>query len=92
MSGHLVLMNGGAIAWYSACQMTTVNCSRVCTAMVETIALAKVAVKVKYFRAIMFNLQCNQGEPTYTNSTIVWVHKTATLAVANGNGFTQETV
>jgi len=87
-SGHVVLMNGGAIAWYSGRQTTTA----LCTAMAETIALAKVAVKVKYLRAILFDLQCKQEEPTYIDSTIVWVDNTATLAVANGNDFTHETV
>ena len=87
-SGNVILMNAGAIAWYSGRQTTTA----LCTAMAETIALAKVVVKVKYLRAILFDLQCRQVEPTYIDSTIVWVDNTATLAVANGNDFTHETV
>ena len=59
--------------------------------MAETIALAKVIVKVKYLRAILFDLQCRQVEPTYIDSAIVWVDNTATLVLANGNNFTQET-
>ena len=81
-------MNAGAIAWYSGRQTTTA----LCTAMAETIALAKVVVKVKYLRAILFDLPCRQVEPTNIDSTIVWVDNTATLAVANGNDFTHETV
>ena len=82
-------MNAGAISWYSGRQITTA----LCTAMAETIALAKVVVKAKqYLRAILFDLQCRQVKPTYIDSTIVWVDNTAALAVANGNDFTHETV
>ena len=87
-SGNVILMNAVAISWYSGRQTTTA----LCTAMAETIALAKVVVKVKYLRAILFDLQCRQVEPTYIHSAIVWVDNTATLAAANGNDFTHETV
>ena len=40
-SGNVILMNTGAISWYSGRQTTTA----LCTAMAETIALAKVLVK-----------------------------------------------
>ena len=60
--------------------------------MAETIALAKVVVKVKYLRAFLFDLQCRQVESTYIDSTIVWADNTETLAIANGNDFTHETV
>ena len=77
-------MNAGAIAWDSGRQTTTA----LCTAMAETKPLAKVVVKVKYLRAIQFDLQ----EPTHIDSTIVWVDNTVTLAVANGNDFAHETL
>ena len=60
--------------------------------MAETIAFTKVTVKVKHMRNILFDLKCQQAEPTYIDSTIVWVDNTATLAVANGNDFKHETV
>ena len=63
-----------------------------CTAMAETIALAQVVVKVKYLRAVLFDLQCRQVKPMYIDSTIVCVDNTATLAVENGNDFTHKTV
>ena len=40
-SGNVILMNAVAISWYSGRQTTTA----LCTAMAETIALAKVLVK-----------------------------------------------
>ena len=33
---------------------------------------------------------CRQVEPTYIDSAIVWVDNTATLVLANGNNFTQD--
>jgi hypothetical protein len=50
-SGYMILMNGGVVA-YSGRQSTVV----LCTAMTETIALAKLVVKVKHIRAILFDL------------------------------------
>ena len=76
---NVILMNAGAISWYVGRQTTTA----LCTAMAETIALAKVVVEVEYLRAILSDLQCRQVEPTVDN--------TATLAVANGNHFKHET-
>ena len=87
-SGYMVIMNGGVIAYYFGRQTTTA----LCTAMAETIALTKVTVKVKHLQNILFDLKCQQMEPTYIDSTIVWVDNTATLAVANGSDFTHETV
>ena len=59
--------------------------------MAETIAviiaLAKVVMKVKYLRAILLICNAdklNQVQPTYIDSTIVWVDNTATLAVTSG--------
>ena len=63
-----------------------------CTAMAETIALAKLVVKVKHMRALLFDLQCRQQQETMINSTCVWVDNTAAIAVATGNDFTHETV
>ena len=63
-----------------------------CTAMAETIALAQVVVKVKYLRAMLFDLQCRQVKPMYIDSTLVCVDNTATLAVENGNNFTHKSV
>ena len=55
-----------------------------CTAMAETIALAKLVVKVKHMRALLFDLhwQCRQKQETMINSTYVWVDNTAAIAVA----------
>jgi hypothetical protein len=40
-----------------------------CTAMAELIALAKLAVKVKYMRTLLFDMQCRQEQETMINST-----------------------
>ena len=56
-------MNAGAISWYSGRQTTTA----LCTAVAETIAIDKVVVKVKHLRAVLFELQCRQVEPSSTN-------------------------
>ena len=87
-SGYLVVLNGGVVDYYSGRQTTTA----LCTAMAETIALAKLVVKIKYLRAILHDLQFHQGTETNIGSTIVWVDNTAALAVATGNDFTHETV
>jgi hypothetical protein len=87
-SGYMILMNGGVVAYYSGRQSTVA----LCTAMAETIALAKLVVKVKHMRALLFELQCRQEQETLINSTCVWVDNTATIAVAKGNDFTHETV
>ena len=47
-SGSMILMNGGVIAYYSGRQSTLA----LCTAMAETIALAKLEVKVKHMCAL----------------------------------------
>ena len=53
-SGYMILMNGGVVAYYSGRQSTVA----LCTAMAETIALAKLVVKIKHMRALLFDLQC----------------------------------
>ena len=53
-SGYMILMNGGVVAYYSGRQSTVA----LCTAMAETIALAKLVVKIKHMRVILFDLQC----------------------------------
>jgi hypothetical protein len=54
--------------------------------MAETIALAKLVVKIKHMRALLFYLQCRQEQETQINSTCVWVDNAAALAaVATGN-------
>jgi hypothetical protein len=58
----------------------------------RTIALAKLVVKVKHMRAILFDLQCRQEQTTMINSTCVWVDNTAAITVATGKVFTHETV
>ena len=60
--------------------------------MAETIALAKLVVKVKHMRALLFDLQCRQQQETMINSTCVWVNNTGAIAVATGNDFMHETV
>jgi hypothetical protein len=87
-SGYMILMNGGVVAYYSGRQSTVA----LCTAMAETIALAKLVVKVKHMRALLFDLQCKQVQTTLINSTCVWVDNTAAIAVATGRDFTHETV
>ena len=62
-SGNVIRMNTGAISWYSDHQTTTA----LCTAMAETIALAKVVVKVKYLRAVLFDLQYSMIQTSRTN-------------------------
>jgi hypothetical protein len=84
-TGYMILMNGGVVAG----RQSTVA---LCTAMAETIALAKIVVKIKHMRAILFDLQCRQKQETMINSTCVWVDNTAAIAVATGNDFTHETV
>ena len=58
--------------------------------MAEAIALAKIVMKVRYLRAIMFDLQCIQVKPKKIESTvtIIYVYNTATLAIETGNDFT----
>ena len=87
-SGYMILMNGGVVAYYSGRQSIVA----LCTAMAETIALAKLVVKIKHMRALLFDLQCRQEQETMINSTCVWVDNTATIAVATGKDFTHETV
>ena len=87
-SGYVALLNGGPVAYYSGRQSTVA----LCTAMAETIALAKLVVKIKHLRALLHDLQCCQNRETTIESTIVWVDNTAALAVATGNDFTHETV
>ena len=87
-SGYMILMNGGVVAYYSGRQSTVA----LCTAMAETIALAKLVVKVKHMRALLFDMECRQEQETMINSTCVWVDNTAAIAVATGNDFTHETV
>jgi hypothetical protein len=87
-SGYMILMNGGVVAYYSGRQSTVA----LCTAMAETIALAKPVVKVKHMRAFLTDLQCRQEQTIQINSTCVWVDNTAAIAVAIGNDFTHETV
>ncbi len=87
-TGYMILMNGGVVAYYSGRQSTVA----LCTAMAETIALAKIVVKIKYIRAILFDLQCRQEQETMINSTCALVDNTAAIAVATRNDFTHETV
>ena len=81
-------MNGGVVAYYSGRQSTVA----LCKVMAETIALAKLVVKIKHIRALLFDLQCRQEQKTMIHSTCVWVDNTAAIAVAKGNDFTHETV
>jgi hypothetical protein len=87
-SGYMILMNSGVVEYYSGRQSTV----SLCTAMAETIAVAKLVVKVKHMRALLFDMQCKQEQETMINSTCVWVDNTAAIAVATGNDFIRETV
>ena len=83
-SGYMILMNGGVVAYYSGRQSTVA----LCTAMAETIALAKLVVKVKHMCALLHDLQCYQEHETTIQCTCVWVDNTAAIAVAMENDFT----
>ena len=87
-SGYMIFMNGGVVAYHSARQTVVA----LCTAMAETIALTKVVTKIKHMLALLFCMDCVQHEETLINSVMVWCDNTATLAVANGEDFTHETV
>ncbi len=87
-SGYIVSLKGGPIAYHSGRQTTTA----LCTAMAETIALAKLGVEIEHLRALMLDLQAVQMQGTRISSTIVWVDNIAALAVATGNDFTHATV
>ena len=50
-SGNVILVNIGVISWCSDRQEKTA----LCTAAAETIAIAKVAVEIKYLRAILLD-------------------------------------
>ncbi len=76
----MILINGGVVACYSGRQSTVA----LCTAMAETIAPAKIVVKLKNMRAILFNLQCRQEQETLIHSTCVWVDNTAAIEIATG--------
>jgi hypothetical protein len=54
--------------------------------------LAKLVVKMKHMRALLFDLQCKQEQETMINSTCVRVDNAAAIAAATGNDFTHETV
>jgi hypothetical protein len=84
----MILMNGGVVAYYSGRNLTVT----LCTAMAETIARAKIVLKIKHKRPILFDLQCRQEQETMINSTCVWIDNTAAIAVATENDFTHETV
>ena len=73
----MILMYGGVVAYYFGRQSIVA----LCTAMVEIIALAKLVVKIKHMRALLFELQCRQKQETMINSTCVWVDNTAAIAV-----------
>ncbi len=66
-SGYVILINSGVGAYYSGRQSTVA----LCTGMAETIALAKLVVKVKHMRALLFDMQCRQEQETMINSTCV---------------------
>ena len=50
-----------------------------CTAMAETIALAKLVIKIKHLRAFMQDLQVRQNQETQIESTIAWVDIDSTI-------------
>jgi hypothetical protein len=64
-SGYTILMNGGVVAYFSGRQSIVA----LCTAMAETIALAKLVVKAKHMRVLLFDFQCTQEQETMINST-----------------------
>jgi hypothetical protein len=54
----------------------------------ETIALAKLVVKVKHMKALLLDSQCRQEQTTLIDSTCVWVENIAANAAVTGNDFT----
>ncbi len=83
----IVLLKDGVIAYYSGRQTSVA----LCTAMAETVALAKLVVKMKYLRELLHDLQFCQQE-TNVCSTFVWAENTAALAGATGSDFAHETM
>ncbi len=87
-SSYMILMNCGVVAYYSGRQSIVA----LCTSLAETILLAKLVVKVKHMRALLFYFQCRQQQETMINSTCVRVDNTVAIEVATGNDLTHETV
>jgi hypothetical protein len=86
----MILMNSGVVAYYSGLgRQSTVA---LCTAMAGIIALAKLVVKLKHMREILFDFQSKLEQTTLINSTCVLVDITAAIAVATGRNFTHKTV
>ncbi len=56
--------------------------------------LAKLVVKVKHMKAMVFNfdLHCRQELETMFNRMCVWIDNTSAIAVAMGHDLTHETV
>ena len=67
-TGYMIFMNGAVVAYYSARQSTVA----LCTAMVETIALTKLVVKVKHMLALKAVLTHPQESETVIKSTCIW--------------------
>jgi hypothetical protein len=72
-------MDGAVVSYYSGRQSIVA----LCTAMAETIVLAKHVVKIKHTRALLFDssLQFNHKQETMINNTYVWGYNTAAVAV-----------
>ena len=60
MTGYVVMMNAGAIAWKSSRQATIA----LATSAAETVSMMKVTVIVKHLRQMLHDLDCAQEAPT----------------------------
>ena len=69
------------VAYYSTRQST----AALCTAMVETMALTKLVVKVKHMIAFMEGLTHPLEGKTVINSMCVWTNNTASLSGAKSD-------
>ena len=71
MTGYLVLMSNGPIAWKSGRQLSIA----LATSAAETVALMKVCVVTKHLRQMLFDLICPQEEQstTYVDNKIALV-------------------
>mmetsp|Transcript_55929 Transcript_55929/g.117024 ORF Transcript_55929/g.117024 Transcript_55929/m.117024 type:complete len:2321 (-) Transcript_55929:82-7044(-) len=82
MTGYVILMNNGPIAWKSGRQ-TNVALS---TSAAETVALMKATVMIKHLRMMLFDLGMPQCEPT-----TVHVDNKAAICVSEGKDVMHQT-
>ena len=79
--GNGLLMNTGAMSWYTGCQTR----KALCTAMAGTSAVANIGAQVKFYKQFKFCLIYNAEKWNYFVQILL--ENPATLASANGNDF-----